>query len=200
MKKKIMAVAAILAVLSICVTGSLAYLKATTGTIQNIFVFPDAKIDLTLTETGVESPTGSTTNEKKYETFLPGQDLEKDAKVTVEAGSEACYVFVQINELNNTRADEYGAGRIILWDIKNTWNSLEGHPGVYWQKVNDTTNAFSDLILENGKVTVNSAIEQTEWNSIQRGANKPSISFKVYAIQQVGMTSEENAWTLVSGV
>ena len=69
------------------VGGTLAWLISETGPVVNTFTYGDINIGLTET-------TG-----RDY-TITPGVDIKKDPKVTVEANSEACWLFVKVEKEN----------------------------------------------------------------------------------------------------
>lgn len=66
------------------VAGTLAWLAARTNPVINNFIGSNLTIDLSETT-------------KEY-SMIPGDDIEKNPKVTVEAGSEACWLFLQVKE------------------------------------------------------------------------------------------------------
>ena len=76
---------ALVLVLGCAVGGTVAWLVAKTDPVVNTFTYGD--INITLTET-----TGD-----DYK-IIPGVDIGKDPKVTVKAGSEACWLFVKVEE------------------------------------------------------------------------------------------------------
>lgn len=76
---------ALVLVLGCAVGGTVAWLVAKTDPVVNTFTYGD--INITLTETTGED----------YK-IIPGVDIGKDPKVTVKAGSEACWLFVKVEE------------------------------------------------------------------------------------------------------
>ena len=89
MKKKVLLCAAAISLALCCsVGGTLAWLSAKTAPVRNTFTIGDIDIDLTET-------TGET-----Y-IMVPGNDLAKDPKVTVKAGSEDCWLFIKIEKSDN---------------------------------------------------------------------------------------------------
>ena len=103
MKKRI-AVALVAVALIVCcsVAGTLAWLTAKTESVVNTFTYGDINIDLW--EHPIESDgktldsdgdlVKSVTNYK----MIPGTVLDKDPYVEIAVGSEACWVFVKIEE------------------------------------------------------------------------------------------------------
>lgn len=84
------------------VAGTLAWLAARTNPVINNFIGSDLIIDL-----------WETTSEYS---MIPGDDIEKNPKVTVEAGSEACWLFLQVKEsiaqANGSGVEVNGVSRI----------------------------------------------------------------------------------------
>ena len=83
--KTFVAMLALVLVIGCAVGGTVAWLTAQTGPVVNTFTYGD--IDITLGET--------TGNNYK---IIPGVDIEKDPKVTVKKGSEACWLFVKVKK------------------------------------------------------------------------------------------------------
>ena len=116
MKKKVwLSVAAIALVLCCAIGGTLAWLSAKTDPVKNTFTVGDINIDLTET-------TGET-----YK-MVPGNTLGKDPKVTVKAGSEACWLFVKVDKSANFDT-------FMTYAIADGWTALSGVDGVYYRDV-----------------------------------------------------------------
>lgn len=89
MKKKITALALVVAILAIAIIGgTLAYFTDTTETAKNEFTV--GNVDITLSEPNWKGGTP---------TLMPGTTYAKDPTVTVETGSQDCWVFMEV-ELN----------------------------------------------------------------------------------------------------
>ena len=71
------------------IAGTVAYLKST-DTIENTFTY--GKVAITLTEEALIA--GENINSYK---LIPGKKYTKNATITIENGSEACYLFVKID-------------------------------------------------------------------------------------------------------
>ena len=69
------------------VGGTLAWLISQTAPVVNTFTYGDINI-------GLKEDT------KGPYTITPGKNITKDPKVTVTAGSEACWLFVKVKEDN----------------------------------------------------------------------------------------------------
>lgn len=107
-KKLVITVVALSLALVCVIGGTLAFLVATSNTVTNTFTY--GKIELELWE-------GDETNQsgKAYDNVVPGDVLDKDPVVTVTEGSEACYVYVLIdNQLGNAAS----------YNIADTWTEV----------------------------------------------------------------------------
>ena len=83
--KAFAAVLALVLVLGCALGGTVAWLVAKSDPVVNTFTYGDININL-------EETTGSS-----YK-IIPGVDIAKDPKVTVKANSEACWLFVKVEE------------------------------------------------------------------------------------------------------
>ena len=89
--------------------GTLAWLTADGGSVTNTFTESD--IDIKLEETKPVDKTAP---------MVPGWTIEKDPKVTVEDGSEDCWLFVKITESTTPDLDAY-----ISYAIAAGWEIVE---------------------------------------------------------------------------
>lgn len=182
MKKKTIAVVLALVLVICCAVGGvLAWLTDTTDSITNIFTVGNVKIAL------AES-------EDLDLKMVPGQDIEKDPKVTVEVGSEACWLFVKVEK--STVLDSY-----IDYTVDNGWTPLDGVNGVYYKEVDATTAANGAVysVLTGNQVTVRDAVTQQMMDDLNvTGATQPTLTFTAYACQSAGFETAADAWTEVS--
>lgn len=182
MKKKSIAVVLALVLLVCCAVGGvLAWLTDTTDSIKNTFTV--GNVDISLTET--------TGNSYK---MVPGQPITKDPKVTVEVGSEACYLFVKV-EKSATLKD------YIDYTVDNGWTPLDGVEDVFYKDVDATTAADGETysVLANDKVTVKTSVTQKMMDDITNGsATAPTLTFTAYACQSAGFETAAAAWAEVS--
>lgn len=196
MKKKTFALLlSLVLVFGVVAGGTLAWLTQKTDSVVNTFTYGD--INITLDET-----TGN-----NY-TIIPGKDLAKDPKVTVTAGSEACWLFVKVEEKDwptftetgsTTRKVDYSV------DVSATgWKKLTGVEGVdnvYYREVSATEaqKGATYYVLAgnddyaNGVVTVSENLTKAEVNSIAKGT-QPKLTFTAYAVQKDGVTTVADAW------
>ncbi len=161
-----------------CVAGgTLAWLTSTPSAVTNTFTTSD--ITITLDETS----TSTTAVEHNYK-MIPGWTITKDPKVTVQAGSEKCYVFVKVTESTNF-------GNFMSYDIVDDWTPLIGKdginvPGVYFRIV-DASAATSNMefpVLVDNKVQVSKDVTKEMMNDLNKpGASLPTLTFQAAAIQ-----------------
>lgn len=179
-KKATIAVTALLLVLCFTIGGTLAWLKAETKSVVNTFTYGDINITLT-EEAGKDSD---------YEfKMIPGNDIKKDPKVTVEKDSEACWLFIKIEKsatYNSYLAD---------YAIADGWNELDGVAGVYYREVDAATAkaGTSYQVLKGNKVTVLDIVEKSDMEAIKNGTTaKPTLTFTAYAVQLDGFNATTN--------
>lgn len=165
--------------------GTVAWLTDKTGPVVNTFTYGD--INITLAET-----TGSS-----YK-IIPGVDIAKDPKVTVEANSEDCWLFVKVEESGTFVSNK------VTYSIADGWTKGDGTKipaNVYYREVNAVTTDTSFYILagdttyRNGVVKVSENLTKTEVNSI---TTQPTLTFTAYAVQKDGIDTVEAAWEKVS--
>ena len=172
-------------VLAASIGGTVAWLTDKTGTITNTFTAGD--IDITLTETGTD-----TSGNKNYK-FVPGDTLSKDPTVTVEAGSEACWLFVKVEEANWPEFKEAdGTTRKVSYAIADSWTALTDVPGVYYREVPAATADTDFAILKDNVVTVSNTLTKTEVNTVI--SIQPKLTFTAYAVQKAGINTVAEAW------
>ena len=196
--KTLIAVLALVLVIGCAVGGTAAWLAAKSDSIVSTFTY--GNINITLTET---------TPEKEPVKIIPGIDIEKDPKVTVEANSEACWLFVKVDEANwPTFTETDNTTKKVSYavvDDENGWKKLEKAEGdnVYYREVDAVTADTGFYVLKgndtykNGVVTVSKNLTKTEVNSITEGT-KPSLTFTAYAVQRDGIDTAADAWAKVN--
>lgn len=166
------------------VGGTLAWLISKTEPVVNTFTYGDINIGLTET-------TG-----RDY-TITPGVDINKDPKVTVTAGSEACWLFVKVKEENWNNKVSYS--------IADGWRKGDGKSipqNVYYREVEAATakTGVSYYILKgdttyaNGVVTVSDTLTKEDIKGI---TTNPTLTFTAYAVQKDGITTAAEAWAKI---
>lgn len=173
---------ALVLVFGCAVGGTFAWLTAKTDPVVNTFTYGDINIDLAET-------TGNT-----YK-IIPGVDIRKDPKVTVKAGSEACWLFVKVEE-ENWPTFKDGKTAKIAYDIAPGWTKLEGQSGVYYREVGAVTADTSFEVIKGNVITVSENLTKTEVNAVV--AVHPKLTFTAYAVQKDGVASAADAWEKVS--
>ena len=175
-KKATIAVVALALVLCFAIGGTLAWLVDESDKVVNTFTYGDINIDLSET----------TGNEYK---MIPGNDITKDPKVTVDANSEACWLFVKVEKSANY------ADYLDNYTIADGWNELDGVAGVYYREVDATTAkaGTSYQVLKGNTVTVLDSVEKSDMEAIKNGTTaKPTLTFTAYAVQLDGFNATTN--------
>lgn len=175
MKKKTLVTALALVLVVCCAVGGvLAWLTAQTGPVVNTFTVGD--INITLAET--------TTDYK----MVPGNDIAKDPTVTVKANSEACWLFVKVEESDNL--DDF-----ITYAMAEGWTQLAGVDGVYYRQVAATTADVEYAVLADNQVSVKGDV--TKEMLTADDFTQPTLTFTAYAIQQANFATPAAAWAEV---
>lgn len=177
-KKATIAVVALALVLCFAIGGTLAWLVDKSDAVVNTFTYGDINIDLSET----------TGNEYK---MIPGNDITKDPKVTVEKDSEACWLFVKIEKSANY------ADYLADYTIADGWTALDGVDGVYYREVDADTakTGTSYQVLKGDKVTVLDSVEKSDMEAIKDGTvDEPTLTFTAYAVQKDGFDTAALAW------
>ena len=168
-----------------------AWLTAKSDTVVNTFTYGD--INITLAESTGDS----------YK-IIPGVDIEKNPKVTVKAGSEACWLFVKVDE-ENWPTPTYGEGknavRKVNYDIADGWTKGDGTSipaNVYYRDLGvDASNADQEFpVLKGNKITVSNTLTKIDIKNIL--TTTPKLSITAYAIQKDGMDTAAKAWAAIA--
>ncbi|MDO4268759.1 MAG: hypothetical protein Q4C73_09810 [Eubacteriales bacterium] len=179
MRKKILVpVVAMAMLVSGVAGGSLAYLIDKEEPVTNTFTV--GNVDITLAETKTDFK------------MVPGVEIAKDPVVTVEDGSEDCWLFVKIEESKNLDT-------FITYETAEGWTALAEEDGVYYRTVlaADTTKEFS--VLKDDKVLTNGTVTKADMDAIEADPEKkPTLTFTAYAIQQAGFDNAAAAWAEIN--
>lgn len=175
--------------LTATVGGTLAWLIAE-DTVTNTFTYGDINIELTETDTGLDADDNDKTNE--YE-MVPGNAIAKDPKVTVEADSEDCYLFVQLEESDNF-------GDFMTYEVDtNVWTALDGVEDVYYMSVDKNENDQEFSVLLGDEVKVKDDVTKDMLNALT-DTTYPTLTVKAYGVQRDAdidaINSVEEAWAL----
>lgn len=172
------------------VGGTLAWLQDTTDPVVNTFT--EGKVDIDLYET----PVNGGTNKANTYKMVPGDVLSKDPTIEVLAVSEACWLFVKVEEINDVDT-------FLDYDIAEGWTLVPGETNVYYRAVADTDDVQKFYVLAgdnnnpNGIVTVNSDVEMADMDGLTE-ANRPQLQFTAYAIQKANIATVAEAWAALN--
>lgn len=163
------------------VGGTLAWLISETKPVVNTFTYGDINIGLEETE-------------REYK-ITPGVAIDKDPKVTVKANSEACWLFVKVEEENWPAFVDANKTKKVSYSIANDWNALQGQTGVYYREVSAQKNAQEFPVLKENKVTVSEDLTKTEVDQLKE--KSPTLTFTAYAVQKDGIDTAAKAWAKI---
>ena len=185
---KTMALLMALVLVAGCVIGgTLAWLFDESKEVRNTFSPSDISIVLEETEGG----------DAKEFPMIPGYTIGKNPVVTVDAGSEKCFLFVKVTESDNlTKFISYVVDDGIAMDNVE-WTELDNPVGVgnfekvYYRVVDKSTEAQefhiigytdSDDQFIQDKVLVNHTVTKTDMNALTDDT-QPTLTFMAYASQ-----------------
>lgn len=179
------ALLALVLVIGCVAGGTVAWLVATSDTVTNTFTYGDINIAL------AES-TGTS-----YK-VIPGTVIEKDPKVTVAADSEACWLFVKVEETGTFVADK------VTYAIANGWTQGDGTEipsNVYYREVSaeDAKTGVNYYVLAgnatypNGVITVSADLTKENIP-----AANPTLKITAYAVQKENIADAKTAWEKVT--
>ena len=170
------AMLALVLVIGCAVGGTVAWLVSSTNAVVNTFTYGD--INITLGET-----TGAT-----YK-IIPGVNIDKDPKVTVKKDSEACWLFVKVEEEGTFVANK------VTYSIADGWTKGDGTnipANVYYRAVDAVTNDTDFAVLKDNKIYVSEELSKSD---IQYISAQPKLTFTAYAVQKDGIADADTAWT-----
>ena len=163
------------------VGGTAAWLAAKSDPIASTFTFGD--INITLTETDhQEGPTK----------IIPGVDIKKALKVTVQADSVECWLFVKVEE-----AGTFVNGKV-TYSIDDGWTKGDGTQipeNVYYREVTGATADSVFSVLKGDKITVSETLTKAD---IQNITDEPTLTFTAYAVQKEGINTAADAWAVAA--
>lgn len=186
MKKKVtIAVVALALVLCFAIGGTLAWLQTKTDSVVNTFTYGD--IEITLEE-----------SEDLDLKMVPGNKITKDPVVTVEGGSEDCWLFVKVEESENF--DDFMTYAIANgWTLYNT-NSIGGDIDtatndtyIIYRQVSASDDDQDFNVLDNNEVTVEDTVTKAMFNALT-DETKPTLTFTAYAVQSDNVTTVDAAY------
>ena len=180
MKKKTLALVLALILVGI-IGGTIAWLTDSTEEVVNTFT--DSNIEITLKETTGE----------EYK-MVPGYTIGKDPKVTVEAGSEKCYLFVKLEKSNNFTG-------FLTYEMADGWTALDGVDNVYYRTVDTDDMGTAYSVLKDDQVIVKGNVTKEMMNDLTE-TDYPTLNVTAYASQYNKNATESfnvnEAWTNIS--
>ncbi|MBR5125964.1 MAG: SipW-dependent-type signal peptide-containing protein [Oscillospiraceae bacterium] len=197
-KKIVAALLAAVLLIGVGVGGTLAWLTATTGDVTNTFTVGDIAIDLKehkLNETGTAllTGTGNEVNAESNYKIVPGDEQPKDPFVRFTKDSEPCWLFVKVEEKNNT-VDTSDKKYVTYSVDTSVWTELTGVTGVYYKELEAlTTTGTTYSILTNNKVSYSSTLTKNDLTKVTDD-NKPQLVFTAYAVQLEAADDAAEAW------
>ena len=162
------------------VGGTAAWLAAKSDPIASTFTFGD--INITLTDE--DSQEGQIK-------IIPGVDIKKALKVTVQADSVDCWLFVKVEEYGTFVRDK------VVYSIAEDWTKGDGSPipeDVYYREVRDVTADREFSVLKGDKITVSKSLTKADIRNI---TDKSTLTFTAYAVQMEGINTAAEAWATI---
>ena len=180
----LMALTAVLAI-----GGTIAWLTDKTEPVENTFTAGD--INITLTETW---NTGSDEDGQKDSwsaQLIPGTSYLKDPVVTVEEGSEDCYLFVKFTESGDPST--YLTYTSTLTEA-NGWKLVEGKTNIWYREVKNVDTTRQWHLLAGDSITVKAeAVTKDTMDS----AKLAKLEYQAYAIQTANTGTVAEAWAKI---
>lgn len=155
MKKTLMIMLALVLVIAMSVTGTLAYLTSTTEVVTNSFTVGKVKITLDeakVNEYGVVDATATNRVTENTYKLIPGHSYTKDPTVHVEAGSEVSYLFVKVTN----GIEDIEAATTIADQMQKNWTLVNAEEGIY--RYNTTVTPGDYKVFESFKLKDDAAV------------------------------------------
>ena len=162
------------------VGGTAAWLAAKSEPIASTFTFGD--INITLKDE----------DHQEQIKIIPGVDIPKALKVTVQANSVDCWLFVKVEQTGTFVPDK------VTYAIAEGWTKGDGSQiptNVYYREVNTATTDSVFSVLMGDKITVSKELTKEE---IQNIADEPTLTFTAYAVQKEGINTAADAWAVAA--
>ena len=172
-------------VVGCAVDGTVAWLVSQSEPSVSTFTLGDINIKLTKAE-----------SESQSLKIIPGVEITRSLKVTVEPNSEACWLFVKVEGTNWSHFPDANGTAKVSYSVAggtNDWKALDNYPGVYYREVS-AGDAQTGVVYDvNCNVTVSEELTKAEVDSIASGT-QPKLSFTAYAVQRDGINDVTKAW------
>lgn len=175
-------------VVGCAVDGTVAWLVSESESSVSTFTLGDINIKLT----------GE--SESQPLKIIPGVEIRRSLKVTVEPNSEACWLFVKVEGTSWPAIQDTNGTAKVSYSVAggtDDWKTLEGNPGVYYREVS-AGDAQTGVVYDvNCNVTVSQMLTKAEVNSIATGT-QPQLSFTAYAVQRYSFEDAAKAWEVAN--
>lgn len=226
-KKSIALILAFAMIVGTVIGGTIAWLTAKTDEVTNVFTTSNISITLQEHEYDAEkdelTDKTTTTGVDNYK-MVPGWTIPKDPLLTVEGGSEDCWLFIKVEEKGgNVTVDntDYTFDSFIDYKIdEHNWTQLIDEKdvnvdGVYYCYANDIDKDRNIKILAGGEYVFEDVTYTWEPNQVLTKPdvtkemmnaideeNKPTLSFTAYASQYWKNNTEHfeaiEAWNIIN--
>ena len=175
-------------VVGCAVDGTIAWLVSESESSVSTFTLGDINIKLT----------GE--SESQPLKIIPGVEIKRSLKVTVEPNSEACWLFVKVEGTNWPHFPDANGTAKVSYSVAggtNDWKALDNYPGVYYREVSAGDAQTGAMYDVNCNVTVSQMLTKAEVNSIA-AETQPKLSFTAYAVQRDGIDDAVRAWEVAN--
>jgi len=175
-------------VVGCAVDGTVAWLVSESESSVSTFTLGDINIKLT----------GE--SESQPLKIIPGVEIRRSLKVTVEPNSEACWLFVKVEGTNWPHFPDANGTAKVSYSVAggtNDWKALDNYPGVYYREVSAGDAQTGAMYDVNCNVTVSQMLTKAEVNSIA-AETQPKLSFTAYAVQRDGIDDAVRAWEVAN--
>lgn len=186
-------------VLTLCCAtgGTIAWLTSTPDAVSGTFVIGNINITLSDAKGVLQAGNSNAVSVTEGVTYTPGQTIEAKPEVSVNKGSEACYLFIHIKEENNSLSASQQ--KVIQWELwtpaegetSTAWIAVDDHPGYYYRKVGKTGDSNATYgIFKDAKLTVNASLTNEIIGA--NGFKTPTITISAAAIQSENLPDKNN--------
>ncbi len=153
--------------------------------------------DIALTESGDFGDDGTLR-------IIPGVDLTKKAVVSFSGSEASTYVFVEItpsSDWSTTDNRSFAVSNMnktqMQWKVADEWSFLKTDNSgcyIYYQKLTPNTLLQSDVIADDGRITVSDKITKNEIS----GMTGIFIRIRAFTVQSNGFADPAAAWESIA--
>lgn len=153
--------------------------------------------DIALTESGDFGDDGTLR-------IIPGVDLTKKAVVSFSGSEASTYIFVKItpsSDWTTTDNRSFSVGTMnktqMQWKVADEWLFLKTDNSgdyIYYQELAPNTLLQSDIIADNGRITVSDKITKNEIS----GMTGIFIQIRAFTVQSNGFADPTAAWESIA--